>query len=62
MSESAEMLAILEYIKNVGINRKWFWISIKKGNHCLFSRRNGYKGKIIYGYSICLRLFNIDII
>ncbi len=41
---------------------KWFWLSIKPAQNCLFSRRNGYEGKIIFGYSVCLRLFNIDII
>ena len=39
-----------------------FWLSIKKAKDCLFSRRNGYQGKIIFGYSIRLRLFNKDII
>jgi len=39
-----------------------FWLSIKKVEDCLFSRRNGYVGKIIFGYSIRLRLFGKDII
>ena len=39
-----------------------FWLSIKKAKDCLFSRRNGYSGKIIFGYSIRLRLFNKNII
>jgi len=38
-----------------------FWLSIKKAEKCLFSRRNGFVGKIILGYSICLRLFNYNI-
>lgn len=37
-----------------------FWISIKKAKDCLFSRRNGYRGKIIFGYSICIRIFGIN--
>lgn len=41
---------------------KPFWLSIKHKNKCLFSRRNGYVGKIILGYSIRLRLFGRDII
>jgi hypothetical protein len=41
--------------------RKKFWISIRKAKSCLYSRRNGYTGKIILGYSVCIRLFNIDI-
>lgn len=40
----------------------YFWLSIKKAEDCLFSRRNGYVGKIIFGYSIRLRLFGKDII
>ncbi|HAJ79615.1 MAG TPA: hypothetical protein DCO75_07570 [Fibrobacteres bacterium] len=39
-----------------------FWLSIKKKEKCLFSRRNGIVGKIIKGYSVRLRLFGIDII
>jgi len=38
------------------------WISIRKAKDCLFSRRNGYIGKVICGYSVCIRLFNIDIL
>lgn len=44
------------------IHRRRFWVSIKKAKSCLFSRRYGYRGKIIHGYSVCLRLFNIDIL
>ncbi len=39
-----------------------FWLSIRKAKNCLFGRRNGYSGKIIFGYSIRLRLFGKDII
>jgi len=46
---------------STGINIK-NWLSIRKASDCLFSRRNGIKGKIIFGYSVCLRLFNKDII
>lgn len=28
------------------------FLSIKKAKDCIFSRRNGYRGKIIFGYSI----------
>lgn len=38
-----------------------FWLSIKRAEDCLFSRRLGYEGKIIKGYSVCLRLFGKDI-
>lgn len=41
---------------------KRFWLSIKHKSKCLFSRRNGYKGKLIFGYSICLHLFRKTII
>lgn len=44
------------------IGYKKFYISIIKAKECLFSRRNGYKGKIILGYSIVVRLFGVDII
>jgi hypothetical protein len=37
-----------------------FWLSIKHKDKCLFSRRNGFKGKIIFNYSVCLRLFGIN--
>lgn len=37
-----------------------FWLSIKKAKDCLFSRRNGYRGKIIFGYSICIRIFGYN--
>lgn len=39
-----------------------FWLSIKPAKDCLFSRRHGYQGKIIFGYSIRLILFDINII
>lgn len=42
--------------------RKKFWLSIRKADSCLFSRRNGFIGKIIFGYSVCLRMFNYDLI
>lgn len=37
-------------------NRK-FYVSIRKVNKCLFGRRNGYIGKVIHGYSVCITLF-----
>lgn len=42
--------------------RKWFWISIRIAKQSVYSRRNGIHGKIIMGLSVCLRLFNIDIL
>ena len=39
-----------------------FWISIRKAKNCLFSRRNGYRGRIILGYSIMIRLFGVDLV
>ncbi len=44
------------------MRRKRFRLSIKKAKNCIFSRRNGYLGKIVFGYSIILRLFGKDII
>ena len=34
------------------INNKWFCFDITKVEDALFSRRYGYRGKIIFGYSI----------
>lgn len=42
--------------------KKRFWLSVKKTKKCLFSRRNGYIGKIIFNYSVCFRLFGVDLI
>lgn len=39
-----------------------FFVSIRKASRCLYSRRVGKSGKRILGYSICLRLFNKDIL
>ena len=41
---------------------RYFFLSIKKKGNCLFSRRNGRIGKLIFGYSILLRLFGIVIL
>ena len=38
------------------------WLSIAHKDDCLFSRRLGISGKIIFGHSIRLRLFGKDII
>lgn len=52
-----------KYLPNVKLhNAIPNWLSIRKAKNCLFSRRNGYEGKIIFGYSIRLRLFGKDII
>ncbi len=42
--------------------KKPFWLSIRRANRCLYSRRTGSFGKRIFGFSVCLRLFGIDII
>lgn len=42
--------------------KKSFWVSIKKQKNCLYSRRNGHIGKIIFGYSVCIRLFYVDLL
>ena len=36
----------------IEINNRLFFFSIKKAKDCLFSRRNGYKGILLFGYSI----------
>jgi hypothetical protein len=33
------------------INNKYFYFSIRKAKDCLFSRRNGYQGILLFGYS-----------
>jgi len=43
-------------------NNGKFWISIRPASECLFSRRLGYNGWIVFGYSIKLRLFGRKII
>lgn len=39
-----------------------FYLSIQKLNDCIFSRRYGYRGKIVLGYSIYLRLWGKEIL
>ena len=34
------------------INNKIFYFSVKKAKDCLFSRRNGYRGILLFGYSL----------
>jgi hypothetical protein len=43
-------------------NRKRFWISVRRAENCLFGRRNGHKGLRLAGWSICVRLFGVDIL
>ena len=38
------------------INNRYFFFSVKKAKDCLFSRRNGYQGIILFGYSIFFRI------
>jgi hypothetical protein len=42
--------------------KKRFWLSIKRADDCLFSRRNGHEGMLLWGYSIRLRLFGREVI
>ena len=42
--------------------QKPYWVSIKRAKNCLFSRRYGHKGKLFFGWSICVRLFGYDIL
>jgi hypothetical protein len=35
----------------IDINNKIFYFSVKKAKDCLFSRRNGYQGILLFGYS-----------
>lgn len=38
------------------INNRYFYFSIKKAEECLFSRRNGYQGILLFGYSFFFRI------
>ena len=50
-------------MRDYGIDtNKLFCFPVKKAKDCLFSRRLGIRGKIIFGYSVCLRLFNKNIL
>jgi len=40
------------------INNKWFYFDIIKAEDALFSRRYGYRGKIIFGYSVLFYIKN----
>lgn len=51
-----------DYLSDDKSTNKRFWLSIKLARNCLFSRRNGYKGKILFGYSVRLRLFGRNLI
>ena len=42
------------------INNKYFYFSIRKAKDCLFSRRNGYQGVLLFGYSIFLSIKHIE--
>lgn len=42
----------------VEFNNRFFYFSIQKLEYCLFSRRNGHRGKILFGHSIFFYLKN----
>jgi hypothetical protein len=42
------------------INNKIFYFSIKKAKDCLFSRRNGYQGILLFGYSFFFIVKSIE--
>jgi len=44
----------------IDINNKIFYFSVKKAKDCLFSRRNGYQGILLFGYSIFFVLKYIE--
>lgn len=57
-----EFLNFLDHINGAHINNEIkFFLSIKKLDKCLFSRRLGYRGMIIGKYSVLLRLFGKNI-
>ena len=42
--------------------RYGFWLSVVRCNRCSYSRRNGMYGSMLFGYSVCVRLFNVDVL
>jgi len=44
------------------VRRPRFWVSIRRADKCLFCRRHGYYGKVVFGWSICVRLFGFDLL
>ena len=42
------------------INNRYFFFSIKKAEDCLFSRRNGYQGILLFGYSFFFIIKSIE--
>jgi hypothetical protein len=42
------------------INNKYFFFSIKKAKDCLFSRRNGLQGILLFGYSFYFIIKSIE--
>jgi hypothetical protein len=53
---------VIEHFPLYKAHEKRFWLSVIRAYKCMFSRRYGHKGKIIFGYSVCLRLFNRTIL
>lgn len=45
-----------------GLYRKRFCFSIKKCKNCLFSRRTGKVGTLLFGYSILINFFGKNIL
>jgi hypothetical protein len=56
------LVLFLKHVKVNALTARTNWLSVKKAKHCAYSRRKGYSGKIIFGYSIRLRLFNKDLL
>lgn len=42
--------------KGFNIDNRIFFFSIRKAEDCLFSRRNGYSGILIFGYSVFFKI------
>lgn len=50
------------YRTSDGFVQKKNFISIKRAKKCLFARRNGEVGLLLFGLSIRIRLFSLDLI
>lgn len=40
----------------IEINNKWIYLSLRKSKDCLFSRRNGFEGLLLFGYSFYIKI------
>jgi len=44
----------------IDVRNKRLFLSIRRAKNCLFSRRNGYQGILMLGYSIYFKIIKIE--